>query len=97
MKTSNEEGEEGTVRGPQYWGPWASPRYYGPPPDVIYPGEPFDPYYPVTQRPADDISWLERRLEDLEDEKVDIERAMEDVKKEIERRKRDRREQQDAQ
>lgn len=43
----------------------------------------------MIRRPEDDIASLERELEELEDEKIEIERAIEDVKKEISRRKRE--------
>ncbi|KQM12075.1 hypothetical protein AOA80_04470 [Methanomassiliicoccales archaeon RumEn M1] len=58
---------------------------------MIYPGyQPWDPYRPsMIRRPEDDIASLERELEELEDEKIEIERAIEDVKKEISRRKRE--------
>lgn len=73
-----------------WWPPWFDQRF-GPPPDVIYPGyQPWDPYRPqMIRRPGDEIASLERELEELEDEKVEIERAIEDVKKEISRRKRE--------
>ncbi len=80
-----------------WWPPWFDPRY-GTPPDVLYPGvNPWNPFAPaMPRRVEDEISWLEERLEDLEDEKIDIERAIEDTKKEIERKKRDAREQTDV-
>jgi len=43
----------------------------------------------MTRRPEDEIAALERELEELEDEKVEIERNIEDVRKEISRRKRE--------
>ncbi len=80
-----------------WWPPWYDPRY-GAPPDVLYPGmNPWNPFAPaMPHRLEDEITWLEERLEDLEDEKVEIERAIEDVKKEIERKKRDIKEQADV-
>jgi hypothetical protein len=80
-----------------WWSPWVDIRFRAPP-EVLYPGiNPWDPFMPVmARRKEDEIAWLERELEDLEDEKVEVERAMEDVKKEIERRKRDMKEQSDV-
>jgi cell division protein FtsB len=43
----------------------------------------------MTRRPEDEIAALERELEELEDEKVEIERNIEDVRKELSRRKRE--------
>ena len=80
-----------------WWGPWGDPRRW-PGPDVFYPGfNPWDPFYPpMARKPEDEISILQEELEDLEDEKVEVERAIEDVKREIERRKRDMREPSDV-
>ncbi|MDW5562324.1 MAG: hypothetical protein SA339_03785 [Methanomassiliicoccus sp.] len=79
-----------------WWPPWYDPRYG--PPDVMYPGtNPWNPFAPaMPHRLEDEINWLEERLEDLEDEKVEIERAIEDIKKEIDRKRRDVREQADV-
>lgn len=41
----------------------------------------------MVRRPEDEIAALERELEELEDEKVEVERNIEDVRKEISRRK----------
>jgi hypothetical protein len=72
-----------------WWPPWVDSRFR-PPPEVFYPGPyPWDPFMPARARRVDEITWLEDRLEELEDEKVEVERDIEDVRKEIERRKRD--------
>lgn len=73
-----------------WWPPWMDPRFR-PPPEVFYPGiNPWDPFSPLmARRPEDEVTALKEELEDLEDEKVEVERAIEDIKREIERKKRD--------
>jgi len=43
----------------------------------------------MVRRSEDEVAALERELEELEDEKVEIERTIEDIRKEINRRKRE--------
>ncbi len=79
------------------WPPWMDPRF-SPPPEVFYPGfNPWNPFTPpMARRPEDEVTMLQEELEDLEDEKIEVERAIEDIKKEIDRKKRDMREQSDV-
>lgn len=92
---SNERRRRRRVGYGPFW-PWMNPRFPFPP-EVIYPGyRPWDPFYPpMARRPEDEIEMLEQELEALEDEKVEVERAIEDIRKEIDRRKRDRQSQTD--